>query len=394
MGSLAPPAGSRFSAGSGRWLQRNAEQFSVSAFFTVWFNGRAPKWPPVSIAKDTHRDNKPPNDPKSGDCRLETGVRSIHSQLEIPMSVRYVKNGRGGCWWQTAKKTGQIHGGWKEIPANLIENPGDLFEIRHKYGGIPGVPKDPGAFKRDLNQLLTLLDRPSQHVWITFEDGRLWWCTVGDKATANQQGENRQSGHFWLTCKLPWSDRSLTGRPLARADLPGIVDRVAGFRDTVCKPREEVAILRLIRGEVNPLVAHAEDAGRTYAQAISKMISELNWQDFEQLIDLILARTAWTRISKTGGYQEGFDIEAQNLTADEIAFVQVKSEASQSTLDDYVRRFTERRDRYDRMVFAVHNGKGELAPPSGLPVQVWTGDLVARLVVRLGLGEWVGSKLA
>jgi hypothetical protein len=286
---------------------------------------------------------------------------------DIPNSVRYVKNGRGGRWWQVAKEKGQIHGGWKEIPENLIENPGNLCEIRRKYGEFPGAPKDPGAFKRDLNQLLTLLDRPSQHTWITFEDGRLWWCTVEDKATANPQGENREAGHFWLTCKRPWSYRSLKDRRLDRTDLPGIVDRVAGFRDTVCKPREEVAILRLIRGEVNPLAAEAELAGRAYAQAVGKMISELKWQDFEQLIDLILARTSWTRLSKIGGYQEGFDIEAQNLTADEIAWVQVKSEASQAELNKYIHEFKER-DRYARGIFAVHNAKGGLTASS--PVRV------------------------
>lgn len=313
---------------------------------------------------------------------------------KIPGSVRYVKNGRNkGQWWPTAKANGQVHAGWSEISANLIECPGDFSEIRRECEENPHKLKDPGARARDLNALLVLLNRPSQHVWITFEDGCLWWCTVLDNATANPNGEDEKSGHFWLTCERPWSNRSLKGRLLARGDLPGIVNRVAGFRATVCKPREEEAILRVIRGEVSPLAEQADRARRAYGEAVAKMVSQLQWQDFEQLVDLILARTGWLRISKVGGSQEGFDIEAQNLTADEIAFVQVKSEASQDVLNDYIKRFAERRDRYARMIFTVHTERGQLKPAPNKHIQVWNGDRLAELVVRLGLGEWVGRRL-
>lgn len=235
-----------------------------------------------------------------------------------------------------------------------------------------------------------LLDRPSRHVWITFEDGYLWWCTVEDKASVNPQGQSKERGYFWLTCKRPWSNRTLKDRSLARADLPGVVDRVAGFRGTVCRPREEDAILRLVRGEINPLATEADGARRAYEEAVGKMISQLKWPDFEQLVDLILARTGWARISKRGGYQEGFDIEVENLTADEIAWVQVKSEASQTELKKYIDEFR-KRDRYARGIFAIHNPKGGLKAPA--PVQVWETDHLSQLAVRLGLGEWIEHKL-
>lgn len=138
----------------------------------------------------------------------------------------------------------------------------------------------------------------------------------------------------------------------------------------------------------------AADARGDYERAVHKMVKQLSPGDFEQLIDLVLARTGWTRLATLGGTREGIDVEAENPTADEIAFVQVKGAATQAVLDDYIGRFTRRRDRYARMIFAVHSPKGKLVPPAGLPVQMWTGDKVARLVVRLGLGEWVESRLA
>ena len=63
----------------------------------------------------------------------------------------------------------------------------------------------------------------------------------------------------------------------------------------------------------------------------------------------------------------------QNATSGEIAFVQVKSSETQAVFDDYVSRFVERRERYDRMIFAVHTPRGNLRPPDGLPVQVAAG---------------------
>jgi hypothetical protein len=123
------------------------------------------------------------------------------------------------------------------------------------------------------------------------------------------------------------------------------------------------------------------------------MIKRLSPKDFEQLIDLVLARTGWIRISTIGKSREGIDIEAENVTAGEIAFVQVKSCATQKVLNDYIDRF--RRDFYARMIFAVHSPSGKLTTPADVPAaQLWTCDRLAPLVVRLGLGEWVENKLA
>jgi hypothetical protein len=120
----------------------------------------------------------------------------------------------------------------------------------------------------------------------------------------------------------------------------------------------------------------------------------IRWEDFEQLVDLILARTGWIRISKLGGTREGIDIEVENLAANEIAFVQVKSSAAQAVLDDYIRRFETQRERYARMIFAVHSPKSRLTYPAHLPVQLWTCEKLPLLAVRLGLGEWVENKLS
>ncbi len=92
----------------------------------------------------------------------------------LPASVRYVKNGAGGQWWKAARDNGQIHAGWRNMPASLILA-ADLMEIegliRAEFGAKPGATQDSNALR-------TLLDRPSQHLWVTFRDGRLWWCDL------------------------------------------------------------------------------------------------------------------------------------------------------------------------------------------------------------------------
>ena len=98
-------------------------------------------------------------------------------------------------------------------------------------------------------------------------------------------------------------------------------------------------------------------------------------------------------MGKVGGPSEGIDVEVENVSSDEIAFVQVKSTATQAVLDDYVSRFNDRRDRYHRMIFAVHSPKGVLTSPAGQFVSVWTGNDIARRVVKLGLGDWVATRL-
>jgi len=177
------------------------------------------------------------------------------------------------------------------------------------------------------------------------------------------------------------------------SDLPGPVTSTAGFKATVCRPRAWQAVLRIIRDEKDPRAAAAATARERYRKAIHDMLTALSPRDFEQLVDLILGRSGWSRISTLGGNAEGIDEEVMNPAADEIAYVQVKSSATQKTLDDYVSRFSNSGGRYARMIFAVHTPRGPLAAPENLPIQLWQGDRIAELVVRLGLGEWVERKL-
>src|SRR5277367_592450 len=100
--------------------------------------------------------------------------------LALPNSVRYIKNGANGRWWKTAKADKQIHAQWDVVDNDLLKQTGnDLLkqntlkliegQIRTHFG------KKVGAATQDFRALETLLVKPSQHVWVTFEDGYMWW---------------------------------------------------------------------------------------------------------------------------------------------------------------------------------------------------------------------------
>lgn len=308
---------------------------------------------------------------------------------EFPASVRYVKNGAGGRWWAAAKSRSQIHAGWGHVPDDMIRR-GDLAKveatIRTYWGNKQGATQD-------VNAIRALLQSPSEHVWVTFEDGFMWWATARDGVTMSPNRETSDQGHFWLDLDRPWDNRSLSGRYLATSELPGIVTTTAGFKGTVCEPKGWREILRLILDEEDADAADAMAARLSYQAAVGKLVARLRPRDFEVLVDLILSRSGWTRLAKVGGTTEGIDVEVENLAVNEIAFVQVKGAAGQGVLDEYVEKFRSRRQRYDRMIFAVHSPNGALSAPTTDPVQVWDGPKMAELVVRLGLGDWVAKRV-
>jgi hypothetical protein len=68
----------------------------------------------------------------------------------------------------------------------------------------------------------------------------------------------------------------------------------------------------------------------------------------------------------------------------EVAFVQVKSQATQSVLDDYVARFDGAKI-YDRMFFVCHSPKSKLSAPARDNLHIWAGAPLAEMAIRAGL---------
>jgi hypothetical protein len=175
-----------------------------------------------------------------------TGVDKMLDNL--PQSVRYVKNGEAGKWWGAAKARGQLHCGWWFVPRDLLQNL-DLSRIK------PCIQEhypSPSAATADFNVFQLVTQEPSQYTWVTFEEDDLWWCTVRDGITVNQdESKKEREGSFWLTCNRPWSNYSIGGRRLAKSNLQESVVAVANFHGVICEPKGSRDILRVIQGNQN-----------------------------------------------------------------------------------------------------------------------------------------------
>jgi hypothetical protein len=98
-------------------------------------------------------------------------------------------------------------------------------------------------------------------------------------------------------------------------------------------------LLRRIRDEPDPLHAQATALKVEMCEIGLRMIRQLDWRDFETLVDLIFARGGWQRSSVLGKGQADVDLILTQPTIGETAWVQIKSGTSQAELDDYVGRF-------------------------------------------------------
>src|ERR1700737_406151 len=119
-----------------------------------------------------------------------------------------------------------------------------------------------------------------------------------------------------------------------------------------------------------------------------RMIRQLDWRDFETLVDLIFARGGWQRSSVLGKNQADVDLILTQPTIGETAWVQIKSGTSQAELDDYVGRF--RRDgSCDRFFFVCHSPAGALRLPAQPRLHLWAAERLSDAAIDAGLFDWL-----
>ena len=135
----------------------------------------------------------------------------------------------------------------------------------------------------------------------------------------------------------------------------------------------------------------AREARSGMIAAASDMIKNLHWADFETMVDLIFTRSGWQRISRVGESQKDTDLVLQQQATGEIAFVQVKSKATQAVLNDYIDRYRSS-GIYDRMFFVCHTPGKKLTLDEDKLIHVWTGNKLAEVAVKAGLFDWLIEK--
>src|SRR3546814_20692798 len=119
------------------------------------------------------------------------------------------------------------------------------------------------------------------------------------------------------------------------------------------------------------------------------MVRDLDWRDFEVLVDLILTRAGWRRISALGEGEVDIDLMLDHPTTGETAWVQIKTGPSQAEVEDYLQRFVAD-GRCTRFFYIRPTAKGTLIltdPHSQL--HLWQWDAMACQAIESGLSGWL-----
>jgi hypothetical protein len=300
-----------------------------------------------------------------------------------PDAVRYIKLGQNGKWAAEALEQGTIPFGYR-----LVEHraclAGDWDEVRQQ---LARMGRSGSGVSQGLRELKEFYGLPANTLWVTAADGHFWWAFAEGPVVAAEQGNSDGPARYRRT-RAGWCKTSLAGEPLTVRSLGSALTRTASYQMTICAIKHGDHLLRRIRGERDPLHAQAT-ALRLQLRTIGlRMIRQLDWRDFETLVDLIFARGGWQRSSVLGQGQPDVDLILSQPTIGETAWVQVKSQTSQAELDDYLRRY--RRDgSCDRFFFVCHSAAGSLSLPAQPGLHLWAGERLADAAIDAGLFDWL-----
>jgi hypothetical protein len=95
--------------------------------------------------------------------------------------------------------------------------------------------------------------------------------------------------------RVGWRNENIDGRRLTKSRLSGGLLAVQGFRGTICSVNSGY-VLHKINGTNSPHVENANKALLGLEEALLPIIGQLQWRDFELLVDLIFRNNGFNRI--------------------------------------------------------------------------------------------------
>ncbi|MBX3521587.1 MAG: hypothetical protein KF807_00115 [Xanthobacteraceae bacterium] len=305
-----------------------------------------------------------------------------------PTDVRYIKLGKGGSWAHDCFENSRVDFGHRAISHELGLK-GSREEI---IAFLVAQGRDKTTAANHAREVLEFYRQPETCLWITFADEHLYWTFANPEVTW-VGGDGTDHGQRFRKCVGGWSNKDINGRPILSRELSSKLTQVAGHRGTVCSSKAADYAVRRINGIVEPILEKAAAATEALLKVIDEALKELHQDDFETLVDAILARGGWHRISRVGGTQKFFDLLVEQPTTGEVAAVQVKSSSNQKELDEYLEAFRDAETAYSRFFYVCHTSKKELVAPEDDEVQIWSGRALSEHVLRAGLQDWVFARV-
>ena len=283
-----------------------------------------------------------------------------------PGQVRYIKLGQGGAWAAKALALGAIPFGYPQVSHALCAS-GRWEEVGQQ---LKDMGRTKAGVSQGLRELRDFYELPGDTLWVTVADGHVWWVFAEGPVTAtgNEGGGSGEPSRQRAT-RNGWSRQSLTGEALTTASLSSALTRTANYRMTICGIDRADYLLRRIRGEQDPLHRQALALQQQMRQLALAMIRQLDWADFETLVDLVFSRNGWRRGGVLGRNQADVDLLLDHPVTGELAWVQVKSATNQAELDDYLGRFA-RDGSAQHFFYVCHTQTGLRLPGEPAPASV------------------------
>ncbi len=310
-----------------------------------------------------------------------------------PAAVRYIKLGAGGAWEKECLADGTLCWGIGTDPhAQAAAGDWDAVRAAYQAGGLS--PATITGFIREARDFYT---SGSDTLWITFAQGHLWWAFA--EPGVDYRGANAAVGraHAYRRVVGQWRNTDLAGKPLATADLSTSLTQVSAYQQTICSVGAQAYLLQQIRGDVDPACAAAEDARQRLADAVLPLMQRLHQNDFEVFTDLLFAAMGWRRTSALGGTMKAIDLLVAHPATGERAAIQVKSSASQATINACAAAFRNGLPG-DSFYIVTHTAKGRLSIPEDKHdmrrIQILDGPALSTAAVANGLTDWLIQRAA
>lgn len=298
----------------------------------------------------------------------------------------YLKLGEQGRWEDVLCEGEKARIGWKNISLIDIQQKrwdkikGEIesdFELRGKRNGAT----------QDFNALKIFCEATELDIFITFFDGKLYWCKLD-----NSEIQEDSVSKYRIT-KIKWRCKDIFGNILYTNKISGRISKTQGFRATLCSIDELDSLKRIINSEKSPLIINIESKRKELCELITKALNELHWKDLEILADLIFRQTGWRRISLIGGKMKYIDMELEDVITKERYQVQVKASANKQDFEEYAEKFNGL--DYRRMFFVVFNPDNSLIQYNNRfeNIQLILGAELSELIIDLGLVNWIVQKI-
>ena len=310
------------------------------------------------------------------------------TDLEIAFdSAYYIKLGRGGSREQDCLEQGLIYFGTGSGDPHryALARAADWDAVRRSFLEDGHSQTVASQFSNNTRQFF---EDDGATLWFTFSNRELWWGFLEPSPPTvypEWQGTVRKVAGSWR-------NTAITGRPLRMLELAGSLTKAVAYRGTLFRlDRDRTDYLRRrINGQLLPEVEAGASAIAQVEAATRRLLTLLEPQDFELLVDLIFTHSGWRRLGELGRTTKDLDLEVELPSTGERAWIQVKSKASDAVLAESVAKVDLL--PYPRLFFVYHTG--EVHKPSDGRVLVIGPNELATLVVDAGLVRWLIDKVS